>query len=378
MDKNLEKFEQVLSNVVNPVTGNTLSSELRWKDFSEKGEQLIITYNRDGIPTEQKRKIEDNILSALIGLKDESQVMVKTVSTDFDPQQPSDKASEQAQLKTGHGVIGNKKRIEGVGKVIAVSSCKGGVGKSTVTVNLALALRNLGAKVGILDADIYGPSVPMLLGEREATPKASEKKKIKPIETKGIKFISFGLFISEKEAVIWRGPMLGGVLNQFLFDTEWGELDYLILDLPPGTGDIQLSMVQNTEVDLAVVVTTPQSLALLDTRKGVEMFKKVNTPVAGLIENMSYFVPDDSSKKYYIFGQEGGAKLAADLEIDFLADIPLEMALREGSDLGLPYMDNPAHEGRPVWKSYMQIASKLDKITKRTGDKGFFGKLFKK
>ena len=379
MQKNLDKIKQVLSSIHNPATGKSLSLEQRWKDISEKNGQLIITYDRDGISFEQKKKIESDILSALKEFEDhwdESQIIVKTIGPAHS-QTPRPK-TEKAQLKVGHGSIGNKKRVQGIGKVLAVSSCKGGVGKSTVAVNLALALRNAGASVGILDADIYGPSIPALLGERRTTPRASDKKKMAPIETKGIKFISFGPFIKEEEAVIWRGPMLGGVLNQFLFDTDWGKLDYLVLDLPPGTGDIQLSLLQNTEVDAAVIVTTPQNLALLDTRKGAEMFKKMKTPIAGLIENMSYFVSDDSPKKHYIFGQGGGAKLAEELQIGLLAEVPLEMALRESSDSGRPYMDNPSFEGRPVWNSYTQIASKLDKIMGRDHNQGFFKRLFKR
>ncbi len=385
MQKKIDQIRQILACIGNPASGETLSSEERWRDLTEKNGQLIITYDRQGISFEQKRKIEDDILAALekpeAGSWSESQVVIKTIGLARSPAPPPSSSSlpeKQAQLKVGHGSIGNKRRVEGANKVIAVSSCKGGVGKSTVAVNLALSLRNAGSSVGLLDADIYGPSLPTLLGERRATPRASKNKKMAPIETKGIKFISFGLFVKEEEAVIWRGPMLGGVLNQFLFDTDWGQLDYLILDLPPGTGDVQLSTVQNTEVDAAVIVTTPQNLAVLDTRKGVEMFKKMKTPVAGLIENMSYFIPDDSPKKYYIFGQGGGAKLATELEIDLLGEIPLEMALRESSDAGCPYMDNSHYQGRPVWNAYTQIASKLGKIVGKDRSPGFLSKLFKR
>ena len=375
MDTNLEHCRQLLDQIINPATKKTLSSEKRWQSIEVIDEQLVIVYKRDGITAQQKREIEDDIVSALKGEREESRIMVKTVSATA----VSEAEAPPAQIKVGHGKLGAKKRVEGVGKVVAVSSCKGGVGKSTVTINLALALRNLGAQVGILDADIYGPSTPMLLGERQAQVKAGDNKKILPVQTKGIKFLSFGLFTKEQEAVIWRGPMLGGVLNQFLFDTDWGKLDYLLLDLPPGTGDVQLSLVQNTEVDLALVVTTPQDLATLDTRKGVEMFKKMGTKVGGIIENMSYFVTPDTNKTYYIFGRGGGAALASQLGIELLAEVPLEMTLQEGSDAGLPYMDNPAYEGQAAWKSYIQIASKIDKMVERKKtDRGFFKKLFKR
>ena len=187
---------------------------------------------------------------------------------------------------------------------------KGEWEKSTVAVNLALALTHLGRKVGVLDADIYGPSLPTLLNQSSAQPKSTEDKKIQPIEVYGLEFISFGLFIPESDPVIWRGPMLGGVLNQFLFDVKWSQLDYLILDLPPGTGDVQLSLVQNVEIDGAVIVSTPQKVALLDTKKGLNMFKKVNIPILGMIENMSYFVPeDDRKKKIFYFRQRWSKKV---------------------------------------------------------------------
>ena len=203
-------------------------------------------------------------------------------------------------------------------------------------------------------------------------------KKIIPVESCGIKFMSFGFFIEEGEPVIWRGPMLGGVLNQFLFDVEWGELDYLIIDLPPGTGDMQLSMIQSLEVDGVAVVSTPQDVALLDAKKGLEMFNKMDTPVLGMIENMSYFVADESDKKYYIFGQGGVKKACEEIKTNFLGEIPLEVELRESSDKGTPYMDNPNYEGRSVWKGYMDLAKKIDDVLEGKEKKSFFGKLFSK
>jgi ATP-binding protein involved in chromosome partitioning len=246
---------------------------------------------------------------------------------------------------------------------------------------LAFALKNLGKKVGLLDADIYGPSMPMLLNKREAKPGATPEKKILPIDAYGIPFISFGLFINEKDPVIWRGPMLGGVLNQFLFDVAWEGLDYLIIDLPPGTGDMQLSMVQATDIDGAIVVSTPQDIAVLDTRKGLNMFTQVKIPVLGMVENMSYFVPDDApTKKYFIFGEGGVKRAAEELNVNLLAEIPLEMALREGSDKGFPYMNEKKYEGRPVWNAYMYLAKNVDQCfnaSESSGEqKGFFKRLF--
>jgi ATP-binding protein involved in chromosome partitioning len=271
--------------------------------------------------------------------------------------------------------------VAGAKRVIAVSSNKGGVGKSTVAVNLAFSLKNLGKKVGLLDADIYGPSMPMLLNKREAKPGATSEKKILPIDAYGIPFISFGLFINEKDPVIWRGPMLGGVLNQFLFDVAWTDLDYLIIDLPPGTGDMQLSMVQATEIDGVIVVSTPQDVAILDSRKGLNMFNQVKIPILGMVENMSYFVPDDApQKKYFIFGEGGVKKAAAELNVNLLAEIPLELALREGSDKGQPYMNEKKYEGRPVWNAYMTLAKNIEHSfndsPKEGEQKGFFKRLF--
>ena len=223
--------------------------------------------------------------------------------------------------------------------------------------------------------------MPMLLNQREAKPGATTEKKILPIDAYGIPFISFGLFINEKDPVIWRGPMLGGVLNQFLFDVAWSDLDYLIIDRPPGTGDMQLSMVQATEIDGVVVVSTPQDVAILDTKKGLNMFNQDKIPVLGMVENMSYFVPDDApNKKYYIFGDGGVKKAAAELDVNLLAEIPLEIALREGSDKGLPYMNEKKHEGRPVWNAYMMLAKNVEQSFEESPSagpqKGFFKRLF--
>lgn len=377
MDK---KVQDILESIKNPNSQATLKSEGRIKEIKADESALTFTYERDGISPEQKRAIEDTIINELKSFYNEEKITVKTVSKNPALQNgaPQSASASKAQIKTGHGPVGaNKKRVPGVKNVLAISSGKGGVGKSTVTVNLAYALRNLGKKVAILDADVYGPSVPMLLGKRDAKPAATEDKKIIPIEKDGVSFISFGLFIGEDDAVIWRGPMLGGVLNQFLFDVNWGELDYLLIDLPPGTGDMQLSMVQSTEVDGALVVSTPQDVALLDARKGLNMFKKVNVPIIGMVENMSYFVPDDAQdKKYFIFGEGGVEKAATALETRFLGQVPMEIALRESCDKGEPYMANKNYEGRAVWGAYMSLAKNLEDGD--NGKKGFFKNIFKR
>lgn len=379
------KVQQILKNIINPNNGKTLFEEGRVLEMEERDGTLYFKYKRDGITPENKREIENKIIMALEGLYSEDKITIQTVSSDSQdvykapPASHSQPKQAQAQIKAGHGpAASTKKRVANVKKLIAVSSCKGGVGKSTVAVNLAYSLKNLGKKVGLLDADIYGPSLPMLLNKRDAKPTANDNKKILPVDANGIPFISFGLFINENDPVIWRGPMLGGVLNQFLFDVDWGDLDYLIIDLPPGTGDMQLSMVQATDVDGAVIVSTPQEVALLDTKKGLQMFNQVKVPVIGMIENMSFFVPDDMpEKKYYIFGQGGVKKASEQLSVNFLGEIPLEMALREGSDAGQPYMNEKKYEGRAVWKAYMELAKKIDEqLIPSNENKGFFKKLF--
>lgn len=381
---NIETIKSKLVDVKNPNTEKSLLSENRFKDIHIDGSKVTLVYNRDEISAQQKRQIEDAIVESLADLVNEDDLFIKTISSEQAPkaqQQKPQPQQQNAQLQVGHGKAAPQKRdIPGVKKIIAVSSGKGGVGKSTVSVNLALSLRNAGKKVGLLDADIYGPSVPMLLGERDAKPLATDDKKIAPIEAHGLKFISFGLFIEEKDAVIWRGPMLGGVLNQFLFDVDWGELDYLILDLPPGTGDVQLSIAQTLKLDGIVGVSTPQDVALLDSRKGFNMFEQVNVPVLGLVENMSYFAPDDMpEKKYYIFGEKGGEAIAKELGYPFLGEVPIEIALRESCDKGTPYMANNSYENRPVWNAYSGIAKKIIGL-ENGGDeeKGFFSKIFKR
>lgn len=246
----------------------------------------------------------------------------------------------------------NSKRIDGsavlskVKNIIAVASGKGGVGKSTVSTNLAIALAQEGAKVGIMDADIYGPSIPMMFGIQGEKPMMREvngKGMIEPIERFGVKVMSIGLLVDPSQAVIWRGPMATSAIRQFISDVDWGELDYLILDLPPGTGDIHLTMVQTIPITGAVIVTTPQAVALADARKGVMMFRQgqINVPILGVIENMSYFTPAElPENKYYIFGRGGGRDLADQFDVPFLGEVPIVQSVREGGDRGIPAVMN--------------------------------------
>ncbi|MDC3306171.1 Mrp/NBP35 family ATP-binding protein [Flavobacteriales bacterium] len=232
--------------------------------------------------------------------------------------------------------------IPGVKNIVAVSSGKGGVGKSTIAANLAVGLSDLGYKVGVIDADIYGPSMHIMFGLEGATPSTVNvdgKSKIKPLESYGVKLLSIGFFAQSQQAVVWRGPMASKALNQLLWDTHWGELDYLVVDLPPGTGDIHLSLVQSIPLTGAVVVSTPQNIALADAKKGVNMFRmdSIDVPVLGMVENMAYFTPEElPDNKYYIFGKEGAKGLAEQMEIDLLAEIPIVQSVREAADAGRP------------------------------------------
>lgn len=234
------------------------------------------------------------------------------------------------------------KPIPGISNIVAVASGKGGVGKSTVTANLAVTLAKMGFKVGILDADIYGPSIPIMFdvpNERPLSVNVNGKSKMKPIENYGVKVLSIGFFTKPDQAVIWRGPMASKALNQMIFDAAWGELDFLLLDLPPGTGDIHLSIMQALPITGAVVVSTPQNVALADAKKGVAMFQQenINVPVLGIIENMAYFTPAElPQNKYYIFGKQGAKFLAEDLKVPFLGEVPLVQSIREAGDIGRP------------------------------------------
>jgi len=246
------------------------------------------------------------------------------------PGQGHRKKKEQQQEQ------GDEEVLSGVKNIIAVASGKGGVGKSTVAVNLACGLARTGAKVGLLDTDIYGPSIPTMM-DAHGRPNITTQKKLIPKEKYGVRFLSMGMLVDPDQAMIWRGPMVTSAVKQFMNEVEWGELDYMVLDLPPGTGDIQLTLVQTVPLTGAVIVSTPQDVALDDARKGVAMFKKVNVPVLGMVENMAYFIPEDMpDKKYYIFGKHGVRNLADRMGTNFLGEIPLEQKVRESSDDGKP------------------------------------------
>jgi ATP-binding protein involved in chromosome partitioning len=266
------------------------------------------------------------------------------------------KVTMDAEVPKGRG-IANNIAIEGVKNIIAVSSGKGGVGKSTVAVNLALGLAKMGAKVGIMDADVYGPNVPLMLGVGFEQPEV-ENGQLKPIEKFGVKMISMAVLAPPDKPMILRGPMLHGIVRQFLTDVNWGELDYLIVDMPPGTGDVQLSLAQLVPVQGAILVTTPQQVSLADVRRAYAMFEQVAVPVIGLVENMSYFIPPDMpDKRYDIFGHGGGKDFADGFGIPFLGEVPLGMEVREAGDNGTPVViSNPES---PQSIAFMKVAEEV-------------------
>ncbi|MDC7995275.1 Mrp/NBP35 family ATP-binding protein [Altibacter sp. HG106] len=276
---------------------------------------------------------------------------------------------EAPQKNTANLIKG--KPIPGIKNIIAVASGKGGVGKSTVTANMAVTLSKMGFKVGVLDADIYGPSIPMMFdvfSERPLSVNVNGKSKMKPIENYGVKVLSIGFFTQPNQAVIWRGPMAAKALNQLIFDADWGELDFMLVDLPPGTGDIHLSIMQSLPITGSVIVSTPQTVALADARKGVAMFRQesIQVPVLGVIENMAYFTPEElPDNKYYIFGKEGAKNLSEDLEIPYLGEIPLVQSIREAGDVGRPAALQTA---TPTEEAFEEVTKRVVEETVRRNE----------
>lgn len=326
-----EDILKALGNVQEPDLGKDLVTLNMVKDISIDGNRVSFTVVLTTPACPLKDHIKNACINAIHLLVDKQ----AEVTVNFTSNTTSNRTDPKNILK-------------GVRNIIAVVSGKGGVGKSTVAGNLALALAEGGAKVGLMDADIYGPSQHIMFGIRGERPLMRDvdgKGMIVPIERFGIKIMSIGLLIDEKQAVIWRGPMVSSAIRQFVSEVDWGELDYLIVDMPPGTGDIHLTMVQTVPVTGVIVVTTPQVVALADAKKGIAMFSQaqLKVPVIGLVENMSYFIPPDTDpekeeQKYYIFGKSGGKNLAEEFDIPFLGEIPLVQSIREGGDIGVPLM----------------------------------------
>ena len=309
------------------------------KNIQVFGDQVDIDIVINNPTLQARKRLEVDIMKIIHDeIYEKAKIKVNTKVEKLEKPQKEDKEVDSPDLPK---ITTNSKKITGVDSIIAVSSAKGGVGKSTVTINLAASLAKKGCKVGILDADIYGPSVPTMMDVEGYVPKSTKvngQSKIDPIESYGVKIMSIGFFTKLDQAVIWRGPMASKALNQMIFDTNWGSLDFLFLDLPPGTGDIHLSLVQSLPITGSIIVSTPQNVALADARRGIKMFQQesISVPILGLIENMAYFSTEDSEEKHYIFGEAGVKYLSEDLNINFLGEIPLFKDLREASDFGRP------------------------------------------
>ncbi|MFM2138864.1 MAG: hypothetical protein RJA57_1171 [Bacteroidota bacterium] len=322
-----EKILEALRNVQEPDLGKDLVTLNMVRDIAIDGKNVSFTVVLTTPACPMKDMIRNACVNAVQLLVDKEAI----VDVRFTAQTTSKRTDEGTVLPR-------------VRNIIAVVSGKGGVGKSTVSANLALALSQGGAQVGLMDADIYGPSVPIMFGVRGERPMMVDmggKGMIIPLERYGIKLMSIGLLVDEKNAVVWRGPMASSAIRQFVTDVHWDELDYLVVDMPPGTGDIHLTLMQTVPVTGAVIVTTPQDVALADAKKAIAMFgqAQMNVPVIGLVENMSYFVPAElPENRYYIFGKEGGKRLADEYDIPFLGQIPLVQSIREGGDQGVPAM----------------------------------------
>lgn len=318
---------KALSNVQEPDLGKDLVTLNMVKDIIIDGDSVAFTV----VLTTPACPMKDMIQSACINAVKILVNKAAVVKVNFTSNTSSNRKDAKSVLP-------------GVKNIIAVVSGKGGVGKSTVAANLALAFAKGGASVGLMDADIYGPSVPIMFGVRGERPMMKEvdgKGMIVPLERYGIKLMSIGLLVDEKNAVVWRGPMASSAIRQFVTEVEWGELDYLVIDMPPGTGDIHLTLMQTVPVTGVVIVTTPQNVALADAKKGIAMFgqAQINVPIIGLVENMSYFTPQElPENKYYIFGKDGGKRLADEYDLPFLGQIPIVQSIREGGDAGIPAM----------------------------------------
>ncbi|EMQ95295.1 Septum site-determining protein MinD [Xanthomarina gelatinilytica] len=328
MKLNKQDILKALETISAPGEGKNMVESGAVKNVVTFADEVIVDITINNPSLQAKKKTEVEIMKTIHDLVYEKAKITVNVKVD-------------APTKPAPNVIKGK-QIPGIQNIIAVASGKGGVGKSTVTANLAVTLSKMGFKVGVLDADIYGPSVPMMFQVENEKPLAVNiegKSKMKPVENYGVKILSIGFFTQPNQAVVWRGPMAAKALNQMIFDAHWGELDFMLIDLPPGTGDIHLSIMQSLPITGAVVVSTPQNVALADAKKGVAMFQQesINVPVLGIIENMAYFTPEElPENKYYIFGREGAKHLAEDLNVPFLGDIPLVQSIREAGDVGRP------------------------------------------
>ena len=342
-----EQVLEALSTFTLPGGGGNLVSTDSVRNIQIFGTEIVLDVEINNPTLQYKKKVEVDCLKAIHDhVYEKADIKVNLIINA--PEKPS------------NVIRGNE--IPGVKNIIAVASGKGGVGKSTITANLAVALADKGYKVGLVDADIYGPSMPLMFDVVKSKPSGKEidgKRKILPVQSYGVKLLSIGFFANTDQAVVWRGAMASKALNQMLWDADWGELDFLLVDLPPGTGDIHLSLVQAIPVTASIMVSTPQAIALADAKKGVAMFQmeSINVPVLGIVENMSYFTPEDlPENKYYIFGKDGAKELAEKLNLPLLAEIPLVQSVREAGDVGRPAVLQGATD---IANSFVQLAENV-------------------
>ena len=341
---------KALETITEPGEGKSLIENKNISNLVVFGSEVIVDVSISNPALQAKKKIELEIKKAIHSHVDEKidvKVNVKSIAPP--------KKEEDSNLIKG-------KKIPNIQNIIAVASGKGGVGKSTITANTAISLAKMGFKVGVLDADIYGPSMHLMFDvekERPISVNVDGRSKMKPIENYGVKLLSLGFFTNPNQAVIWRGPMASKALNQLIFDADWGELDFLLIDLPPGTGDVHLSIVQALPINGAVIVSTPQNIALADAKKGVAMFQQesIQVPVLGIVENMAYFTPEElPDNKYYIFGKDGAKHLAEDITTKFLGEVPLVQSIRESGDVGHPVA---LQENTPLEKAFTDITKEM-------------------
>ena len=339
---------KALETITAPGEGKSLIENENVTNVVSFGNEVIVDVTISNPSLQAKKKVEVEIMKAIhehVDQKIDVKVNVKV---------------EVQQKENPNQIRG--KEIPNIQNIIAIASGKGGVGKSTITSNMAVSLAKMGFKVGVLDADVYGPSQHLMFDVEREKPLAvnvNGRSKMKPIESYGVKLLSLGFFTDPNQAVIWRGPMASKALNQLIFDADWGELDFLLIDLPPGTGDVHLSIVQAVPINGAVVVSTPQNIALADAKKGVAMFKQesINVPVLGIVENMAYFTPAElPNNKYYIFGEGGAKHLAEDIETSFLGEIPLVQSIREAGDVGHPVA---LQENTPLAEAFTEVTKEM-------------------
>ncbi|RMH60335.1 MAG: iron-sulfur cluster carrier protein ApbC [Zetaproteobacteria bacterium] len=330
-----QAIKQALSTIIDPDFNKDIVSLGFVKDIHIEGRRASVTIELTTPACPVKESFRQQAEQAILALDDIDSVDVKMTSRTSTPR---------------------REGIPGIANIIAVASGKGGVGKSTTTVNLAVAMARTGARVGLLDADIYGPSIPRMMHLADLRPQVRNKR-LQPLQNYGVKTISIGFLVDENQAAIWRGPMVSGAVMQLLKDVDWGELDYLFIDLPPGTGDIHLTLAQNVPMSGAVVVTTPQDIALLDARRGIAMFDKVHIPTLGLVENMSVFICPHCGESSHIFAKDGADKLSAQTEVPLLAKIPLDIRIRQDADAGTPVVVS-APDSEPA-RLYLDLAGKV-------------------